>query len=110
MCLLDFIEEHNGVRTAAHLLGELAAFFVANVSRGRSDQAGDRVLLHVFGHVDANHGVLIVKQKFSQSAGEFSFADTSRAEEDEAANWPFGVAKSSARAADRISHALQRRI
>ena len=38
--LLDFVEQHDRVRPAADLLGELAAFFVADVARRGADQAG----------------------------------------------------------------------
>ena len=33
MRLFDFVEEHDGVGTAADLFGELAAFFIADVAR-----------------------------------------------------------------------------
>src|SRR5204862_286412 len=47
MRFFDFVEKDDGVRTAADLLGELAALFVADVSGRSADQAGDGVLLHV---------------------------------------------------------------
>ena len=56
--LLDFVEQDHAVGPAANLLGELAAFFVADVARRRTDQPADVVLLHVFGHVDLHQGVL----------------------------------------------------
>ena len=74
MRLFDFVEEHDRIRTAAHLLGELSTFFVTDISRRRANQARDRMLLHVFRHVDAQQGVLIVKKKFGESAREFGFA------------------------------------
>ncbi len=83
MRLFDFVEEHNRVGTTANLFGQLSAFFVADVSWRRADQASDRVLLHVFGHVDAEHGVLVVEQEFGERAGEFGFADARRSEKDE---------------------------
>ncbi len=107
MRFLDFVEKHYRVGMAADLLGELAAFFVADITRRRADQAGDRVLLHIFGHVDAQHGALVVKQKFRQSAGEFGFADSGGAEEDERADGALGIAESGAGAADRIRHAFE---
>ena len=50
--LLDLVEEHDGERLAAHGLGELAAFVVADVARRRADEPRHRVLLHVLGHVE----------------------------------------------------------
>jgi hypothetical protein len=54
--LFDLVEEDDGVGAAADGLGELAALVVADVAGRRADEAGDGVLLHVLGHVDADHG------------------------------------------------------
>ncbi len=51
--LFDFVEENHGVGTAAHLLGELAAFVITDISRRRADEARHSEFLHVFAHVDA---------------------------------------------------------
>ena len=107
MRLLDFVEEHDRVGTAADLLGELAAFFVADVARRRADQARDRMLLHVFGHVDAQQGALVVEEKFGEGAGEFGFADAGWAEENERADGALGIAQSGAGAADGVGDALE---
>ena len=82
MSFLDFVEEHNRVRTATDLLGELAPLFVTDVSGRRADQAGDRMLLLIFRHVNADHGMLVVEEKVSQGASDFGFADTGWTEED----------------------------
>ena len=85
--LFDLVEQNHRIRAAAHLLGELPPFFVADVSRRRADQARHRVPLHVFGHIDAHQGVFVIKQEFGESAGEFSFSDASRTEENKRPNW-----------------------
>ena len=108
MRLLDFVEQHHRIRTAPHLLGELAAFFVADISRRRADQARHGVLLHVLGHVDAHHGVLVVEQELGQRARQFGFADAGRAQEDERTDRPLGIAQPRARTANGIGHALER--
>src|SRR3546814_4298715 len=51
------------VRAPAHGFGEVAALLVADVARGRADQAADRVLLHELAHVDAHHRVRAVEQE-----------------------------------------------
>ena len=79
------------VGPAAHRLGELAALLVADVAGGRADQPGHGVLLHVLGHVDADHGVLVVEEELGQRAGELGLPDAGRPQEDERADGPVGV-------------------
>ena len=43
--LLDLVEQDDGERLAAHLLGELAALLVADVAGRGAEQPRDRVLL-----------------------------------------------------------------
>ena len=54
MRLLNFVEQNHRVRRAAHAFGQLAAFFVSHVSWRRADQFRHGMLLHVFGHVEAD--------------------------------------------------------
>ena len=55
MRLLDFIEQDDAIRPAAHRFGQIAALFVAHIAGRCADQARDRVLLHELRHVDAHH-------------------------------------------------------
>ena len=61
MRLLNFVEQHYGVRPPPDLLGELAAFFVSHVSGRSADEPRDRMLLHVFRHINADHGAFVVE-------------------------------------------------
>src|SRR5580698_4027047 len=63
--LFNFVKENYCVRMPPHLLGELPTLLVADVSGRRADQTGNSMLLHVFGHIDADHGALVVKKKLS---------------------------------------------
>src|SRR5207248_389944 len=54
---------------------KLSAFFVADVTRRRADQSRHGVSLHVFAHVDADHRVLVIEQKFRERARELSLTD-----------------------------------
>ena len=85
MGLLDLVEQQHAVGLAAHRLGQLAALVVADVARRRTDQARDRVLLHVLGHVDPDHRVLVAEQELGQRPGQLGLADARRPEEDERA-------------------------
>ncbi len=106
--LLDFVEQHHRVRPAADLLGELAAFFVADVARRSADQAADVVLLHVLAHVDLHEGVLIAEHELGQRLGEQRFAHARRPGEDEGAGRPLGVLQAAAAAADGLGDAGDR--
>jgi len=82
MRLLDFVEEDYGVRSAANALGELTAFFVADITRRCTDELGDRVLLHEFGHVEADQRFFAAEEEFGQAARDFSLADAGGPEEE----------------------------
>ena len=77
--LFDFVKQHHRIGLSAHGLGQLAALLVAHVSRRRSDQAGHGEFLHVLAHVDAYHGLLVVKQRLCQRLGQLGFAYAGRA-------------------------------
>ena len=98
--LFHLIEQHHAVGLAAHSLGQLAALFITDISRRRTDQTADAELLHIFGHVDAHHVALIVKQSLCQRLGQFGLADTGGAQEQEAADGAVGVGNAGAAAQD----------
>ena len=100
--LFDFVEEDDGVGAAADGLGELAALVVADVAGRGADEAGDGVLVEVLGHVEADHGVLVVEEEFGEGAGEFGLADAGGAEKEEGADGAVGVLEAGAGAADGL--------
>ena len=81
--LLDFVEEHDGVGTAAHRLRELAALFIPDVAGRRTDEAAAREFLHVLGHVDLDERLLVAEHELGEVAGEVGLADSGGAEENE---------------------------
>ncbi len=83
MRLFDFVQQNHGVGRTLHPLSELAAFFVANISRRRADQLADGVLLHELGHIEANQRLFAAKQELRQRARDFRFAHTGWSEEQE---------------------------
>ena len=110
MRLLDLVEEDDRVRLAAHGLGELAAFVVADVAGRRADEPGDGVLLHVLRHVDLDHRVLVAEQELGERARELGLPDAGRPEEDERAGRPLRVLDAGPRAADRLRDGDDRRV
>src|SRR5438132_13422583 len=68
MRLLDFGEQHYRVRCALHALVKLTALFVAYVSRRRTDQLANRLLLHELGHIEADRSLLNGKHELREQS------------------------------------------
>ena len=49
------------------------------------------MLFLVLAHIDAHQGLLVVEEKFRKGASSLRFANASRAEEEERAEWPVRV-------------------
>lgn len=86
MRLFDLIKQNDLIRTTTNGFGQDAAFLIADISRRRTDQAGNRVFLHIFGHINAEHGAFVIEQKLGQRLTQFGFADAGRTEEQERTN------------------------
>ncbi len=106
MRLLDLVEQDDRVRAAPNRLGQLAALLVADVARRRADEPRDRVLLLVLGHVQPDHGPVVVEHELGERAGELGLAHAGRAEEDERADRAVRVLQSGARAPQRVRDRL----
>src|ERR671920_264700 len=83
--LLDLVEENDRVGTTPHLLRELSALVVADVARRRTHEAAHRVALHVLGHVEPDHCVLVAEEVLGERTRELGLAYSCRTEEDERA-------------------------
>jgi hypothetical protein len=59
MCLFDFIEQHDAVRTLPQRTAELAVAIVPDVPRRSSQQPRNRMPLLVFRHVDGDQPPLV---------------------------------------------------
>ena len=79
MRLLDLVEQDHLIGPAADGLRQRATLLVADIAGRSADHAGDRVLLHVFRHVEPDHGGLVVEQELGQSLGQLGLADAGRA-------------------------------
>src|SRR3954470_23361269 len=104
MRFLDFIEQHYRIRTATNRFGKLATLLESNVTGRRPDQSRYGVLLHVLGHVDAHHRVLVVEEEFGERAGSLVFPDARGTEEDERADWAVGVLQTGPRPTDSVCY------
>ena len=72
----DFIEKNDGVGMPANGLGQLSTFIIADISGRGSNKSRNGVLLHVLGHVDTRHRLVIVEEKESQRPRQLRFSDT----------------------------------
>ena len=102
--LFDLVEEDHRVRPPPHGLGELAALLVADVAWRRADEPGHRVLLHVLGHVEPDHGALVVEEELRQRPGQLGLSHAGGPQEEERADGPVGIAEARARAAHGVGH------
>ena len=106
MGLLDLVKQHDGVGVAAHLLGQLAAFLVADVARRRADEPRDVELLHVLGHVELHKRFAVAEHVHGETLGQECFADAGRAEHHESADRACGILEVGAAAAQRLAEGL----
>src|SRR6266436_7055869 len=88
MRLLHFVQQDDRVWCPLHALGELSAFFIAHVTRRRTDQLRDRVLLHELGHIEADQRLFAAEHEVGQGARDFGLAHARRTEEQERADGP----------------------
>ena len=98
MGFFDLVEQEHAVRLLGDGLGEQAPLVKAHIARRRTDQAADRVALHVLGHVKAHQ---VDAHDVGQLLGRFGFAHTGGAAEQESANGLVGLAQTGARHLDR---------
>ncbi len=108
MRFFHFVEEDDAIGTPAHLLGELAAFFIADVAWRRSGHAADRKFLHVLGHVDLDQGIFAAKHVGCEQAGEMGFSNACGPEEEEGANGAVRIFDVGSAAADRAANGVER--
>ena len=104
MRLFDLVEENDAVGLTAHLFGELAALVKADVARRRADELGNRVLFHILGHIDADHGVFVAEHRLGERAAELRFADARGTEEQEAPDRAVRILEPDSAAPDGARH------
>ena len=91
MRLLDLIKQYDRIGMAAHLFGQLATLFIAHIAGCGADDLGDRILLHVLGHIDPDQILVGSEHDLRQSLGELGLSDTGGAQEEERADRTVGI-------------------
>src|SRR3954465_11584636 len=88
MRLFDFIQQDDRIRSSLDTLRELTALFVAHISRRRSNQLRDRMLLHELRHIEADERLLTAEEELGQSSRHLGLSNTRWAKEQERAGRP----------------------
>ena len=96
MGLLDFIKQHDRVRTTTHLFGQLSAFLIPDIARRGSEQTRAGELLLVLRHVDTNQRVFGVEEKLRQSPGQLRLSHPRGSQEDERSDGLLGFLQTGA--------------
>src|SRR5271155_455829 len=99
MRLLDLVQQDHRIRRPLDPLRQLTALLVADISRRRTDQLRDRMLLHELRHIEANQRLLRAEEELRQRARHLRLAYTSRPEEQERSDRPVRRFESRARTA-----------
>mmetsp|Transcript_68577 Transcript_68577/g.192209 ORF Transcript_68577/g.192209 Transcript_68577/m.192209 type:complete len:370 (-) Transcript_68577:469-1578(-) len=86
--LLELVEEDDGVGVPTQALRELPPLLVADVARRSADEPRHGVLLHVLGHVEAQHLRLAVEELLGQGLGHLRLPHARRSREEEGAHGP----------------------
>ncbi len=108
VCLLDFVEEDDGVGSPANRFGKKSALLVANVARRSADESCDRVPFHKLRHIHPNHRPLVVEQEFGERLCEFGLSDAGGAHKNERADRSVRVAETCSRPSDCVGNQRNR--
>ena len=108
MGLFHLVEQHDLIGTPPHRFGQHTALVIADIARRGADQPGDRMLLHEFAHVDADHRVLVVEQVLGDGFGQFGLAHAGRPEEQERPERTVFIVQPGTRPAHGIGHGHHR--
>ena len=91
MGFFDLVKQDDCIGLPPDRFGQLPALVIAHIPRRRTNETRDRMLLHVFRHIEPDHIGLIIEQKFSQGARQFGFSHPGRPQKDERPNRTVGI-------------------
>ena len=106
----DFVQQHHAIRTSTNLLGQLTAFFVADVSRRGTDQTRKVVFLHVFRHIDRHEGFFVTEHKFGERFSQQRFTNTRWSSKHETTDRTTRILQTTTTSADGLGNRLDGRV
>mmetsp|Transcript_6007 Transcript_6007/g.17532 ORF Transcript_6007/g.17532 Transcript_6007/m.17532 type:complete len:943 (+) Transcript_6007:937-3765(+) len=95
--LLHLVEQDEGMRGAADGLRQLAALVVSDISRRRTRETADGMLLHVFRHIDADHILLVSEVRLGEGLAQFRLADARRTRKQKTRHGPRPISQAGPR-------------
>ena len=101
---LNFVKQHDAVGAAADGLGELPALVVAQIARGRTQQAGHGVLLLILRHIKLEQGFFAAEPPCRQRFGKGRFAHARGPQKEHGSHGAARLAEPSAAAPDGPGH------
>ena len=110
MSLLNLVKKKHAIRISSYFFTELAAFIISHISGRGSDKFGHTVFLHIFRHIDADHGLFASEHSFRKRFGKFCFSHAGRSEEKKRSDRASGIFKSHSAPLYCLRHCFHRLI
>ena len=101
--LLDLVEQEDAVRMLAHSIGQQATVLIAHITRGGTDEFGNRVLLDILTHVEPHE---FHAQFTGQDTCHLGLAHTGRSDEQQRCQRFILVGESGLGHLHRLDHLL----
>ncbi len=108
MRFLDFIEQHDGIRTAPDRFGQHAAFAVADISRRRALQSRHGMRFLKFRHIDGYQVALAAVKLVRERERRFGFADAARPDQHENTDRFLGIVETRPRRRNSLADEFER--
>ena len=89
--LLNLVEQDHLIGATANSFGQRAAFIIADIAGRRANQAGNRVLLGIFRHVEPQDGRVVLEHEFGEGLCQLCLADAGRTDKQEGTYGPVGI-------------------
>ena len=105
---LEFVEEHDAIRTPTNRLGQLARFVVSGIARWRAKQPRDRMRLGELGEIDAHQRRFAAEEHLGERFRELRLADAARSAKEKAADGLTRIVQTGSGPPNRLRHRRNR--